>query len=416
MKKESIFFTITISFILSILLVIASFSIVVLNKDKSDQDILKKKYYPIVNRFLEEYKAVNTDTSFIDNFKAMKIEVITNRKIKSALLYNPKTNILIQRELKNYLIRVLELNKTNYIFIKKKKEASSVDGFVLKDHNTISSESLIMYFLIFGIILIIFILSYLTTLRKLYPLKILTNKIPHLSNENFDFQCCDTIKTDEVSLLALEFKDAAFKLGELKETRNVFLADMMNELNHSIVEGKKLVELNNTEENSLKLKSVFDKLDILIDDFASMKEMIISNRKDIVKNDLYLEEIIEKALFKLDIEKDKIEDKTQNLKLLVNDKLFSVAIKNLIDNAIKYSSDGNVKVITNEDDIIIENVGTKLPFELNTYFIPYLKEEEKINEHFGLGLYIVHNILKLHDYTLEYEYSNGINKFICAKN
>ena len=414
MKRESIIFNVTLSFVISLLLAVSSFSLLIYTKQNSDEEKLKNKYFPIVRKFIKEYK-------FSDDFKTANIEIVKDRKVISTLIYNPKTDILLQKELKNYILRIINLNETNYIYIKKKSSitqgltASVLDVFVLKDSNIQKSSGLFLYFLTFGILLTILILSYLAMIRKLYPLKILREKIPHLANENFDFECCDTSKKDEVSLLGLEFKDTAAKLGKLKESRNIFLADLMNEFNTSIIEGKALIKLNNTEENAKKIEEVFNKLDILIDDFSSMKEMIISNRKDIEINHFYLEELIEKALFKLNMKKDDIQDKTQNLKLLVNDDLFSVAIKNLIENAIKYSSDKKVMISTNEDDIVFENVGDKLPYELETYFLPYLKEEDRVNDNFGLGLYIVHNILESNSYRLAYEYVDGINRFICVK-
>ena len=415
MKKDSVFFTITLSFLLSIILLCVSFSLIVLNKHRIDEDNLKKRYFPIARTFLQEYKNINSNPSFIDDFKVKNIEILTNRKDRSALIYNPKTKILLQRELKNYLVRVISLDKTNYIYIKRKNIASTVDVFILKDNKTEDKNGLLMYVLGFLIVLLLFIVFYISTLKKLYSLKVLSDKIPHLSNENFDFTCCETNKTDEISLLALRFKDTAFKLGELKESRNIFIANLMNDINSAVIEGKELIHSKNREENLQKLEEVFSKLDILVDDFSSMKEMILSNRKDIEVNDYYLEEIIEKALLKLDMTNHSLSYKYQNIKLSVNDKLFSVAIKNLLDNALKYGSDNSVEISTVNNDIIIKNAGDILSNELNTYFTPYIKDENKVNENFGLGLYIVKNILELNNYKLEYEYKDGINIFKCVK-
>jgi len=115
------------------------------------------------------------------------------------------------------------------------------------------------------------------------------------------------------------------------------------------------------------------------------------------------------------LEDDILENHSQNLKLFVHFKLFSVAIKNLIDNGVKYSSDNKVKMYTIDEDIFVENTGKALENELETYFEPFSKDENKQTDSFGLGLYIVHNILKANEYRLEYEHQKGINKFKCVK-
>ncbi len=62
-------------------------------------------------------------------------------------------------------------------------------------------------------------------------------------------------------------------------------------------------------------------------------------------------------------------------------------------------------VIKNEgEDIIFENSGKPLEYDLEKYYEPFFANEEKRKNSFGLGLYIISNILKANDYTLEYEY------------
>ena len=74
-----------------------------------------------------------------------------------------------------------------------------------------------------------------------------------------------------------------------------------------------------------------------------------------------------------------------------------------------------VTIKSSNQEIIFENIGKKLEFPLENYFEPFFSNEDKSKDSFGLGLYIVHNILKANGYTLQYEFTNGINRFICKK-
>ena len=115
------------------------------------------------------------------------------------------------------------------------------------------------------------------------------------------------------------------------------------------------------------------------------------------------------------VEEEDVNSEYENKKLEVNFKLFSIAVKNLIDNAIKYSPEKKVTIKTEDENIIFENKGEGLKYSLNEYFEPFFSNEDKSKDSFGLGLYIVHNILKANSYSLEYEYIDGINRFICKK-
>jgi two-component system OmpR family sensor kinase len=74
-----------------------------------------------------------------------------------------------------------------------------------------------------------------------------------------------------------------------------------------------------------------------------------------------------------------------------------------------------VTIKSSNQEIIFENIGKKLEFPLENYFEPFFSNEDKSKDSFGLGLYIVHNILKANGYTLQYEFKDEINRFICKK-
>ena len=112
-------------------------------------------------------------------------------------------------------------------------------------------------------------------------------------------------------------------------------------------------------------------------------------------------------------DEDEVIMKFENIKINVDFNLFAIAMKNLLDNGIKYSSNKQVTIKTKDNKIIIENIGEKLNYPLEDYFEPFFKgDDTKSNQSFGLGLYIIKHILDANGYTIEYLYQDGINRFI----
>ncbi|RXJ99130.1 histidine kinase [Arcobacter sp. CECT 8986] len=410
MNRQSIFFTITVSFIISIILVITSFTILMTHNYKNVEEQLIEKYVPIIKMVIRQHHRGGMNSDFFKTLEEINYSIVPPKQINK-VTYNPKTVVLVERKDpsgKN-ILRILKLDGKNYIYMKKKHET-----LLVKDEATHNNFTHIYIILVFVIVIITAILMYLITLRKLMPLKILKDKVKTLGDENFDFECCNTDRKDEVSLLALEFKNTAKKLKNIKEARNVFIRNIMHELKTPITKGKFLVEIENSEQNDEKLREVFNRLESLINEFASIEELI-SSRKNIEKNHYYIDDIIDNAKDILMIEDDRVENKYENKKLYINYKLFTVAVKNLIDNALKYSSDKRVTVKSENEDIIFENRGERLKYDLTSYYEPFFASEDKSANSFGLGLYIIHNILKANNYTLEYSYNDGINVFRCKK-
>ena len=378
--------------------------------EKRMEHHLLEKYAPIAKMiYRQHYRHGGVDKKFKENFAALNYKLFTRKGPIDGITYNPKTKVLVEKRFKDSLMRILQVNERQFLYIKKRGKT-----FLVEDKNEITKNSKIYIVLVFAIILITLILSFIVTLRKLMPLKTLKDKVSTLGNENFDFECCDTTKKDEVSQLALEFKNTAKKLKDIKEARNVFIRNIMHELKTPITKGKFLTEIERNEGNDKKLKEVFNRLESLINEFASIEELI-SSSKNIEKNYYFLDDILDNAKDILMVEEDEVVGHFDNKKLEVNFKLFSIAVKNLIDNAIKYSPDKKVEIKTENEDIIFENKGQVLKYELERYYEPFFGNEEKIENSFGLGLYIIHNILKANNYSLSYEYKNGINIFRCKK-
>ncbi|DAB28856.1 MAG TPA: hypothetical protein CFH78_00215 [Sulfurimonas sp. UBA10385] len=188
----------------------------------------------------------------------------------------------------------------------------------------------------------------------------------------------------------------------------------MHELKTPIAKGKFLMQLPQTSQNVEIMQKVFYRLESLINEFAAIEELI-STKKELHVKEYFLEDIIDNAIDILMCSDDEVIKDIDNIKIEADFNLFSIAVKNLLDNGIKYAKNKKVIVKTDVNKLIFENSGSKLIYPLESYFEPFFRgEDTKQNQSFGLGLYIVKHILDAHNMSLKYEHENGINRFIIA--
>jgi two-component system OmpR family sensor kinase len=92
----------------------------------------------------------------------------------------------------------------------------------------------------------------------------------------------------------------------------------------------------------------------------------------------------------------------------VDFELFTLILKNLLDNGIKYSTDKHITIIIDNDQIQIINQAEALKEPLENYFKPFHTSKKGL----GLGLYIVKSILDIHNMELHYRHEEGKNIFM----
>jgi two-component system OmpR family sensor kinase len=391
------------------------------NIDHKDRHMMKKRAFDVSKMVIRECRVNkgggryshhrdddddehhSLDNDFIEHLDELNFAMVPKEQMDS-ILENKNLIIHKQKRLRMNKISFLSLNGEDLIYIQTPK-----DRYILIDEQEFKSPKFLLIS-IFITILSALIILYIFTIKKLQPLQHLQQKVKNLANEDFEVDCA-TNKKDEISQLANEFHKSATKLKEIKESRNIFIRNIMHELKTPITKGKLLTELDNTQDNKQKMQMVFFRLESLIQEFASIEELI-STKKELSTKEYFLEDIIDTSCDLLMCEESSLDRAYTNIKLNVDFNLFTIAIKNLLDNGIKYSKEKTITIKNEDDELIFENQGERLSYPLEKYFEPFFKGDDvKSNQSFGLGLYIVHHILKAHGMKLEYKYEDGKNIF-----
>ncbi|MBP7251425.1 MAG: HAMP domain-containing histidine kinase [Aliarcobacter sp.] len=405
MNKNSIIFSTTLNFLITSLLLIVSFVFLLSHENFKKNEQIFERYKPIIK--MVSGKKFYFDKDFHKNLLDMNYELFESKEEIKNILSNNKKIIFARSNKHNETFKIFEIDGKIYLFFEK------LDTQILiKDLDSQNLTNSFYTIFVFVSLLIVITILYINTLKKLLPLKELKDKVINFGDEKFDFELSNSRSKDEVTLLANEFKKSAQKLKNIKESRNIFIRNIMHELKTPITKGKFLLQLEKSDENIEKLKMVFNRLESLINEFATIEELISQNRV-LEKKSYFLEDLLDNAKDILMIDDNCVKNSYENIKLNVNFKLFSIAIKNLIDNAIKYSNDKKVEVLTQNEDILFVNSGKKLEGDFEKYLEPFYSKSS--NESFGLGLYIVFNILKANGYNLLYKYEDGKNIFIVKK-
>jgi len=196
------------------------------------------------------------------------------------------------------------------------------------------------------------------------------------------------------------------------KSRQLFLRTVMHELKTPIAKGRIVGELIDDEKQKQRIITIFEKLNFLVDDFAKIEQIVSKNYSPHIYS-CPLNTVVQKSIEMLMLENEdtiiceKISTKNINIDL----DLFAMALKNLLDNGLKYSTDTKVIIKEEENQLYFISQGDKLQKPLHEYFKPFHNDTKLKNHGMGLGLYIIDAILQMHKMHLEYEYINHQNIF-----
>ena len=357
--------------------------------------LVQEKYQTIIDDILKNIENKNYINTILskNNLKTLKeLPNSSNQIIYSQDYTFGKIEILKEIFDNEFLIKI------NYLD----------EEYILKtpDEENLNEKNILNFLVFLDIFVLFLIFLYILTL--LSPLKKITKQITNFANGELSSRININSK-DEIGILANTFNNMATSLENSIKTREELLRDIGHELRTPIAKGKFAIEKIDDFSQKELLKKIFSDLETLTNELIELEKL---NLTKLNFTTFSAETLIIESLEKLYLEDEsKIEIKiNEDFKISGDLHYLSTALKNLIDNALKYAISYPIIIETNKNELSISNKGTKLSKELEYYIKPFTQELAQ-RDGFGLGLSIVEKIIHKHNFKLEYFYENGNNIF-----
>ena len=283
----------------------------------------------------------------------------------------------------------------------------------LENLEEISSHNIWILWLIVNIVMAAF---FIVVLKKLLRLRNLKNMIRRAGEED-KFRLIKVEANDEIGQIASEFNTTMQKIDAIKEARALFLRNILHEFRNPIMKGRimadMLAEILQDDKFKSRLKQIFIRLEMILGEVVKV-EKLVSNQWELKKNKHRVIDIVDHSVDMLllkDTSRIEVRADAEISAVEVDFELYATGIKNLIDNALKYSS-GKVLVNIDKNTVCISSTGDELEPERLDFERAFNRKVETSNSGLGLGLYIANQIFIKHGHTLKYKYEDGKNIFL----
>lgn len=283
----------------------------------------------------------------------------------------------------------------------------------LENLEEISPHNIWVLWLVVDIVMVAF---FIVVLKKLLRLRNLKNMIRRAGEED-KFRLIKVEANDEIGQIADEFNTTMQKIDAIKQARALFLRNILHEFRNPIMKGRimadMIAEILQDNKAGDRLKQIFIRLEMILGEVVKV-EKLVSNEWELKTNKHRVIDIVDHSVDML-LLKD-----TSRIEVLADDEisavevdfeLYATGVKNLIDNALKYSTD-KVVVSIDKGALCISSVGSELEPERLEFDRAFNRRVETSNSGLGLGLYIANQIFKKHGHTLKYKHENGKNIFM----
>ena len=255
-------------------------------------------------------------------------------------------------------------------------------------------------------------LLYLAIVRSLTPLKKLQEDIVNFGISKKFVRTQVEYRKDEIGKIRRVFDETAEKITSMVDAREIFLKNAAHELKTPIAKGVVIAHILQDEKWGGRLLEIFSRMNEIVNGIMTA-ETVIADGFAPKLEPIAMRSFCLKIVKKLFLEDEKMIVLIPPDSFAMGDeKLLEIAVTNLFDNAVKFSSDQKAYCGTENGKIYVKNKGTPLVEPIDRYFEPFFKETSIRNETgMGLGLYLTKRVLEIQGFKLSYSYQNGSNVF-----
>ena len=405
MIKHSLLNKISAIFFLSLVLLSMFFALLLEHQSDKNLETMKQRQIQSVNYLLVMYRNNVQPQDIEEYFNNFGLKKVTSKPLQDSVL--ERGIVIFQKLSPISRFSSIVYNDRYYLFIDNFESSVLLES---QDHKNFN-ETLWIAFII---ALLLLLYMYVSIFKSLAPLKTLSGQIRQFASGDLSIECKSASK-DEIGKVANEFDRAVKKIRDLIQSRQLFLRTIMHELKTPIGKGRIVAEMLEDEIAKKRLIGVFGRLEMLIVEFSKI-EQITSQRYEMNLQTYSLIYIIEHAIDLLMLDEQKREEYIRvdgefDIDVNVDFDLMALAIKNLIDNALKHSQTKSVLVKQEGQTLIVANHGEPLKMAIEEYFQPFVSGSKACGSSLGLGLYIVKNIVAQHGLDIVYEYADGMHHF-----
>lgn len=366
------------------------------------------------------------------SFEAEEI-AITNESNK--LLYSNKTNLLTPDKIISHTYN----SRVAYFSIGKKDGVSYVHlgdkqyyhVFVLahdryREENLIELKNILLWSILISVILSI-TAAYFFSTSAIKPISQIITKVKEINSSRLSNRLDEGKRQDEIEQLAITFNNMLSDLEKAFKSQDEFVSHASHELRTPLA--IMIAESDYILSRSRDTEEYRGHLAGLVEDLRKMNSLInsllelahLNGNKNIQMSSVRIDELVFNVIKSIKskypgrkiLPKIEYPDNENDLNVYGNQGLLDIALKNLFENACKFSSNDvevGISLIDGSIRVTITDQGVGIPEDqIGSIFNAFNRSDNvKYIGGFGIGLSIVSKIMQLH--SVEINVTSELNK------